>query len=390
MSTQRYRSISADSHVVEPAELFEPLQQQFGERAPRVVFSEQSGHQLSLGNGVLGLPIGGFLIGGMDIGSPETRAQSRRGYAIARKGVYDVKERLVDQARDGVAAEVIYPSVIFNVYQIDDTNIVEAAFQAYNNWLADYMSAAPDRLYGLGCVQLRDLDMAIREMQRVKDMGFVGLCIPATAPPDLPYSDPYYDRFWAAAQEADMPLTMHIFTGATPNHGMPKWPGVNYPLAYLGIEVNLATILLSGVCERFPRLKFVPTEFETGWVGNFLRRLDAYLVRVGSVTSFFPQAKLTMAPSDYWHRNFLVTFEDDPIGIRTRDFIGTPNLMWGSDYPHGDSIFPNSQRILNEIFEGVPDAERYAITAGNVIDLYHLPFTRADLERAAEAEPVLA
>jgi predicted TIM-barrel fold metal-dependent hydrolase len=141
----------------------------------------------------------------------------------------------------------------------------------------------------------------------------VGLCIPATAPPDLPYSDPYYDRFWAAAQEADMPLTMHIFTGATPNHGLPRWPGVNYPLAYVGIEVNLATIILSGVCERFPDLKFVPTEFETGWVANFLRRLDAYLVRVGSVAQYFPNARLSLSPSEYWHRNFLVTFEDDPI-----------------------------------------------------------------------------
>src|SRR5579864_70788 len=128
MPPKRRLAISADSHVVEPPELFEPLQRQFGDRAPRVVFTEQNGHQLDLGNGTLGLPIGGFLIGGMDIGSPETRAQSRRGYAIARKGVYDVVERLKDQARDGVAAEVLYPSVIFNVYQIDDTAIVDAAF----------------------------------------------------------------------------------------------------------------------------------------------------------------------------------------------------------------------------------------------------------------------
>src|SRR3712207_4085989 len=101
--TARRLSISSDSHVVEPPELFAPLERQFGERAPRVVFNAENGHQLDLGNGTLGLPIGGFLIGGMDIGSPEVRAAARRGYAIARDGVYDIKARLADQDRDGVA-----------------------------------------------------------------------------------------------------------------------------------------------------------------------------------------------------------------------------------------------------------------------------------------------
>jgi len=362
--------ISADSHVVEPPELFRPLEARFGERAPRIGFNQQSGHQLNLGNGRLGLPIGGFLTAGMDIYADDTRAQVRRGYEIARPGVYDIAARLADQDRDGVAAEVLYPSVIFNVYQLEDTEVVHACFVAYNDWLRDYVSQAPDRLFGLGSIQLRDIDAGIAEMERVKKLGFVGLCIPATAPPDKPYGDPYYDRFWAAAQEAEMPLTMHIFTGATPNHGMPNWPGVNYPLAYVGMEVSISTIIMSGVCERFPGLRFVVTEFETGWVGNLLRRLDHAYRRTGG--SSFAGVKLSMLPSDYWHRNFLVTFEDDPIGIRTRDFIGVPNLMWGSDYPHGDSIFPRSQEILDELFAGLPDADRAAITRGNVAQLYKL------------------
>ena len=224
------------------------------------------------------------------------------------------------------------------------------------------------------------LDLAIAELKRVKEMGFVGVCIPCTAPPDRPYSDAFYDPFWAAAEEAGLPLTMHIFTGATPNHGLPRWPGVSYPLAYLGIEVTIATLILSGVCERFPALKFVPTEFETGWVGNLLRRIDHGFYRNGG--SPFPGVKLSMTPSGYWQRNFIVTFEDDFIGIRTRDVIGVQNLMWGSDYPHGDSIFPNSQQVLDDIFEGVDAQDRLAITAGNVIKLYNLPLTVSDLTRS--------
>lgn len=329
------------------------------------------GHQLNLGNGQLGLPIGQFLIGGMDIKSPATRRESRKGYGIARPGVFDVEQRIADQDRDGVDAERLYPSVLFNVYSLPDDEIVHATFVAYNDWLAGYIAPAGDRLSGLGAVQLRDLDTAIAEMHRVKKMGFRGLCIPCTAPADLPYSDTYYDPFWAAAQEADMPLTMHLFTGATPNHGLPAWPAVSYPLAYMGIEVTVSTLIVTGVCERFPRLRFVPTEFETGWIATLLRRLDHSWHRGGG--QFTPFAPLPKLPSHYWHQNFTATFEDDPIGVRTSDFIGVGSLMWGSDYPHGDSIFPDSQSILDELFEGKDD-DRRRITVDNAIALYDLPF----------------
>jgi hypothetical protein len=82
-----------------------------------------------------------------------------------------------------------------------------------------------------------------------------------------------------------------------------------------------------------------------------------------------------LKPSAYWKRNFYVTFEDDPIGIRTRDFIGTNTLLWGSDYPHGDSIFPHSQKVLNQILQDCTPEERYEMTVKNVVELYNLPFT---------------
>jgi hypothetical protein len=146
--TSRRLCISADSHVVEPPEVFAPLERRFGDRAPRIVFNDQNGHQLDLRNGTLGLPIGAFLVGGMDVGSPATRQLQKQGYAIARRGVYDVKERLRDQDRDGVSAEVLYPSVLFNVYQLEDNEIVKAAFEEYNNWLADYVAQGEGRLFG--------------------------------------------------------------------------------------------------------------------------------------------------------------------------------------------------------------------------------------------------
>src|SRR5216683_1756220 len=157
MAASRRLCISSDSHVVEPPEMFAPLEKRLGSRAPRIVRTEM-GDQLDRGNGTLGLPIGGFLIAGMDLASDETRAQTRRGYEIARPGVYDIAERLKDQDSDGI----------------------HATFQAYNDWLVDYMKPANKRLFGLAAIQLRDLDTAIDEMHRAKESGFVGLAIPCT------------------------------------------------------------------------------------------------------------------------------------------------------------------------------------------------------------------
>jgi hypothetical protein len=89
-----------------------------------------------------------------------------------------------------------------------------------------------------------------------------------------------------------------------------------------------------------------------------------------------------MLPSAYWRRNFAITFEDDPLGIMTRSFIGTETLLWGNDYPHGDSVFPHSQRVLSEILSDCSPEERWQMTVKNVVELYNLPF---DLQGPGQA-----
>lgn len=362
--------ISADSHVVEPPELFAPLEKLFGDRAPRIrVVNPALGPQLDLGNGTLGLAIAGFFLANVDFKSPAARDLLAKGYELARPGVYDTKARLADQESDGLDAEVLYPSVIFNAYQLADKEILKAAFRAYNDWTAAYCADAPGRLFPLACIQLYDLDDAIRELERAKSLGHVGACIAATAPPDLRYTQPFYEPFWAAAQEMEMPLTMHLFTGATPNHGLP-FREANYPLAFAGVMFTIADLIHSGVCERFPRLRFVITEFEAGWTAIMLRRLDWSYIRAGGAAT----AGIPELPSHYWKQNFFVTFEDDDLAVRTRDVIDPATLLWGSDYPHGDSIFPHSQPTLARILDECPPAERLAMTARNVVELYKLPF----------------
>jgi predicted TIM-barrel fold metal-dependent hydrolase len=366
--TTKNLCISADSHVVEPPELFAPLEKKFPGRAPHIG-DFGKGLQLDLGDGRRGLRLTGFLMADVDFGAENVEELHRKGYDLARPGVYDVKVRIQDQELDGIDAEVLYPSVVFEAYQIADLDILNATFAAYNDWTADYCKDAPDRLFPLACVQLYDLDAAIAEMARAKKMGFVGLCVPATAPPGRLYSDPWYDKFWAAAQEMQMPLTMHIFTGATINHGMPFPAGMS-ALAFTGIAYTIYDLIFSGVCERFPGLKFVITEFETGWLGITLKRMDWGWFRRGGARNHVIPKK----PSHYWKQNFLATFEDDEIGIKTRDIIGTSTMLWGSDYPHGDSVFPHSQEVLGRILADCTPEERHEMTVKNVVKLYDLPF----------------
>jgi predicted TIM-barrel fold metal-dependent hydrolase len=165
-----------------------------------------------------------------------------------------------------------------------------------------------------------------------------------------------------------MPLGMHIFTGATPNHGL-QFRQAGSALAFAGVMFSIADILQSGVCERFPNLKFVITEFEAGWTAIMLKRLDWAYTRFGGARTGLPHP-----PSFYWKRQFFVTFEDDALGVRTRDYIGTNTIIWGNDYPHGDSVFPRSQAVLTDVLKDCTRDEIYQMTVKNVVDLYKLPF----------------
>ena len=167
---------------------------------------------------------------------------------------------------------------------------------------------------------------------------------------------------------------MHIFTGQTFDGGMPEhWgtPGGHlkgYTLAHTTVVNSIIDLICGGVVERFPELRFVAAEYETGWVGHFKQRLDHAAYR----TPWEVTGNLTMKPSEYFDRNFWVTFEDDLEGIQTRGSIGVDNMLWGNDYPHHDSIWPHSQRILSDILDGVPEVDKEKMVWGNVIDLYGL------------------
>ena len=134
----------------------------------------------------------------------------------------DPHARLEEQTLDGIVGEVMYPSLNMFTFAIKDRDVVSAVFERHNDWVFDYCSANPERLIGIGCLGLPDVEIALQEMKRAATKGVRGFAIPAHVNPDRPYNHPDFDPFWAAAEDFGVPLTMHIFTGDSFEGGMPK------------------------------------------------------------------------------------------------------------------------------------------------------------------------
>jgi len=373
------RYYSCDSHVVEAAEIYDGLREQFGDRAPFIEKNHngQPGTFVVLPNDIRAVSVGRLGIAGASLSDPATHERIAMGYDGFNPGVMDPVARLDEQRQDGIVGEIMYPSLSMFTFAVPDDEVRDIAFRQHNDWVLDYCAVDPNRLIGIGCLPLPDVERSIAEIERSAERGVKGFAIPAHIDPARPYNHPDFDPFWARAQEYGVPLTMHIFTGQTLEGGMPEhWgtPGGHlkgYTFAHTTIANTIIDLICGGVTERFPDLKFVAAEYETGWIGHFLQRLDHAAYR----TPWEVSDELTMKPSEYFDRNFWVTFEDDAEGIATRHSIGVDNLLWGNDYPHHDSIWPNSRSILDNILGDVPADEKEKMVWSNVIDLYNIDTT---------------
>jgi len=366
--------ISADSHVNEPGDLWvERIDKQFRERAPRVVENlpgQRPGAYLVL-EGVT--PI--HLAQGMGAGKkPEElpRFFQASTYKDVRPGGWDPAERVKDMDLDGVEADVIYTTLGFRQFWLTDAALQRACFRVYNDWLAEYCAYAPKRLAGLALISLYDVDEAAKELRRCASRGLKGALIWASPPEDRPYSSPDYDPFWAAAQELEMPISLHSITGMGAESRLAiKQPLDRYVRSSVlchEVQRTLVVLIFSGVLERFPYLKFVSAENEVGWLPFFLQKLD----QAQEEYRYLYPTPLKLTPSEYFRRQIFATFIDDRVGVASREFIGMENIMWSSDYPHTVSTWPHSREVVERDFKGVPENEKRQIVRENAARLYNL------------------
>jgi predicted TIM-barrel fold metal-dependent hydrolase len=354
---------------MEPADLWvERLPAFLRDDAPRVLKNEGRPGYSFHAPGLVPSPVAGAWASGKS-GAELKEHLERAGYETARPSGWDPVERVKDQEIDGVLAEVLYGTLGMRLFPLLDAAMQRAVFGSYNDWLAEYCSYDPKRLHGIGLISLWDVDLGVEELERCAAMGCKGGMIWGCPPADRPYHSRMYDRLWAAAQDLRLPLSMHIVTG------MGEESRVDFsdaPMRYVRliheIQRSLSSLILGGVLERFPDLVIVCAESDIGWLPHFMQRMDHANMRFGAMM----EQPLSIEPSDYVRRQVRLTFMDDPVGVATYDRVGRETYMWGSDFPHTDSTWPNSRKVIERNFEEIPDEVAEEILFDNATRLYHI------------------
>jgi predicted TIM-barrel fold metal-dependent hydrolase len=323
---------------------------------------------------------GGF---GTGRSGEELKEHMKRGYEAARPSGWDPAERIKDQDVDGVEAEVLYTTLGMPLFNLSDADLQRACFSAYNDWLAEFCAYNPKRLIGTALLSLEDIPQGVKELERCAKRGLRGAMIWGSPPEDKPYSSPIYDSLWQSASEHDFPLSLHVITGKSKESDMTglsdamglaksgkrKIPmGEIYANLIHEVQRSLTSIIFGGVLERFPKLKIVSAENDVGWLPHYMYRLDHGFEKFGAMM----ETPLSMKPSDFIRRQLYATFQDDPVGPAAYRLFGAGNYMWASDFPHTDSTWPDSRKVVERDFAGVPDDVTRKIVFENAVALYHI------------------
>ena len=370
-----YRVISSDSHVTEPEDTWTGrVESKYQDRVPRYERSEEhlgwvcDGKKLGAGGASKDV--------GLRFEAPEKLALGGTTIEEARLGGFIPEEHVKDMDIDGIDIGLLYPTLGVTLYSTPDSEVLTATCQGYNDWLAEFCSADPRRLKGIAMLNVDDVSVGVRELELCAKKGLVGAMIAVYPIPGQFYDQPQYEPLWAAAQDLGMPLSLHA---ATNRSGGPLQEFANLGTtrpAFLSMmshwaAMSLADIIFCGAFERYPKLQVGSVEHELSWVPHFLDRIDyTYTQRAMDFSPY--RFKGDVLPSDFFHSNCFLGFQEDGLGIRDRHIIGVDNLQWGSDYPHQESTFPRSMEILEGILMGCTEEEKAKIAGGNVARVYNL------------------
>jgi len=365
--------ISADSHIVEPPNCYpDYISPKFRDRAPHVMRDPNSNHgDVYVLPGIEGvLPIGLVAAAGID---PKELRQHGRAFSDMHPGGWDPVARLADQDRDGVSAEMIYPSIGMALCGHPDTDLKHESMWAYNRWLQEFTAAAPTRLFGLGQTAIRSVPETVRDFERFKEMGFKGVMMPCEPATEFDYDDPRFDPLWQASTDLNLPISFHVLTssrdknifgGASRGPQIASWSGV-----IRTCQDIIGMFIYGKVFERNPGLRLVCVEADAGWAPHFKYRMDHVYKRHRAWLKCDEMQKL---PSEYFDEHVYLTFQDDWTAFNMVDMCNPRRLMWANDFPHSDSTWPWSQEILIKHTAGLSEQEKLWILRENVKELYQL------------------
>lgn len=380
--------VSADSHIDThwlPYTLFtDQASAAMRERMPYVTETPEGLRWVTRRGITFGLAGG---VGGM--GKPYIKGSSHRADRMAEAGLYrdsargilrltDPHLRVKDQDLDGVSAEVIYGILGASLWLQD----VEASWEMariYNDWLVDFCRPYPNRLLGLASIPTHTPEQAAAEIRRVtRNGGIAGLDIAGGVGPQKPLYHPVWKDFWKAVAESGLPVHFHTL-GPAPRVDMTgfspldiercKAEGLANCQYERACEVLRETIL-GGVLHDYPEIRLVLSESGIGWIPYMLERMD-----LNWEDQYRSRLTLTKKPSEYWAAQCYATYQVEKFGSRVIEDIGADNVMWASDFPHPDGIWPDSQAIIADQYRDLKPASVRKVLSDNAVKLYRLDVT---------------
>ena len=387
----QYDFISSDTHLeVLPERWSGRVDAKYRDLMPRTVPHPDGGDAIY----VEGAPL--FQVAFLDLRAGRT-SENWQPFGVSVEqtaGVGPPEQRLQEQALDGCAAEVIFPNMQAGPRlwrSIADDGAYVAAVRAYNDWLAEeYCAVNPDRLIGLGVLPATTLEDSLAELEHCAALGFKGVLLSAF-PNGMAYPLPEDDRFWAAALDMQMRLTVHVaFDRYGPRAEQPTfiYPdenpeilrkvkyGLVDQMARLGLAPATAfsQLIASGVFDRFPDLRFFFAETRLGWVPFWMNEGDFWYERhrhwAQKYLGFKP---LKRKPSEYIQDHFLFSVQGpELVAIELRHHLGVDHIMFATDFPHIECEWPNTKPTLDCLTASLSPEEKYKIVAGNVIDYFDL------------------
>ena len=365
-----YPIISADSHIAEARNTYvDYIDPKWRDVAPRVEWTEERGDVYVIDGMKRTIDMGLIAAAGQ---KPEELKRSA-AYEELPISSYDPATRTADQDRDGVSAEVIYPSVGMVLCNHSDPDYKKATMDAYNRWIADYCSVDTDRLLAVGQTALRSVEEAISDIEAMAEAGMRGVMMSGNPHTEFDFDDPQWDPFWQAAVDLNLPVSWHILTSR--GQGRPRGPKANAFMTIIRANQDImGTLVFGGVFERNPGLRVVCVEADAGWVPHFMYRMDHAYKRHRYWLP--PGQELSKLPSEYFSEHIYTTFQDDWVAFKMVNDVNHKRLLWANDFPHSDSTWPWSQELLDEHSANLTPEQQQDILCNNSAELYDIDLSK--------------
>ena len=391
--TRSHRYISADSHLeIDSKNWLDLVPAKYRDLAPRLTRQTDGSDAWIIGDTIKRPAAAADLYGGKG----RDQYVPFNGRYEGTPGTGAPEQRLLEQDQDGIDAEVLFPSQQGGPKlwrRIEDDAAYKAVVHAYNSWLAEeYCAVDPARLLGVGILPLvNNVADVISELNYCANLGFKTVLLQGF-PSGKPYPCEADDIFWHRALELKMPISVHVDLDRT---GERKGPLFKYPnespeilqklthdlvdqVARFGPVRGNGSIaavqwVLSGLFDRFPSLRIFFAENQIGWIPFFLQGADVRYDRHHHWADRLLGLKpLQRPPSEYIREYFYWGFQFDRIGVELRHKINVDRLMWGSDFPHQESDWPESLKVIDQNFAGIPGEERHKMVCGNAEKFFRL------------------